>query len=278
MAKQGFIYKGTDILNDKSYIGCHYGKNWNNRKNAHLRGDGNKDIADRVARYGKEVIRWECLRNGLTRDELGMWEDHLILQYGTLFPNGYNRTYGGELTSHSSETKKLISEKSKQNSKRGEDHYRYRKDLWDNKERIAKEYSGGRTSADLALEYDCDRSTICVIVKSQGIEVRDSQYERLDIWEDKEVIVKRYLNGESPIKLGKEYNCHETVILRMVRFCGYKINDPGRPKSKVWNHKENIVRKYLDGMDIGKLSIIYCCGTATIYRILKSGGIEFKRK
>ncbi len=269
MIKQGFIYCGRNILDGMRYIGCHYGTDWMSRPRNHLRGDGNKDIFNEVSEYGIDIIEWECLRNGLTQDELGMWEKHLILQYDTVIPNGYNRTKGGKITKHTPEIRKIISERTKENCRRGENHPTYRKDLWDNKYEIANRYINGEHANQLAIEYNCDSSTICVIVKSCGGVTRSTQYKNSELWERKDEIVKDFLDGKNMSELTEIYGYSVYTMQRILRSEGYK-QKPGRPKSKVWSYSREIIDRYDNGESIDSLAKIYDTGTSTIRRILKS--------
>ena len=112
MKKQGYIYCITDTRNGKKYIGQTTKNDWKERVEIHLKvgGSGNPIIARIVKKYGRDIFRAECLRIGYTLEELNILENHLILQYDTFAPNGYNLTTGGDHYKHSLESRKKMSE------------------------------------------------------------------------------------------------------------------------------------------------------------------------
>ena len=80
------IYKITNKLNGKSYIGqsIHCGK----RLDEHLK--GSQFIDEIIQIEGIENFQFEILKE-VERNELNYWEDYYIIEYNTLFPNGYNK-------------------------------------------------------------------------------------------------------------------------------------------------------------------------------------------
>lgn len=80
------IYKITNKLNGKSYIGqsIHCGK----RLDEHSK--GNQFIDEIIQIEGIENFQFEILKE-VERNELNYWEDYYIIEYNTLFPNGYNK-------------------------------------------------------------------------------------------------------------------------------------------------------------------------------------------
>lgn len=111
MKKQGYIYRIYHKDTGKSYIGLHYGVKWDTRVKSHLSGNSSNSILKRsVLKYGPDAFGAECLRAGLNEKELPIVEGHLILQYDTMTPNGYNLTTGGETFRLTKETKQKISE------------------------------------------------------------------------------------------------------------------------------------------------------------------------
>lgn len=82
------IYKITNKLNGKSYIGqsIHCGK----RLDEHCK--GNQLIDEIIQIDGIENFSFEILKQ-TTKEELSYWEDYYIIQYNTMFPNGYNKKW-----------------------------------------------------------------------------------------------------------------------------------------------------------------------------------------
>lgn len=113
----GIIYKATNVINNKSYIG--YTNNLNKRKSDHLRKAkvGGNYFHSALNKYGPNNFRWEILYE--SKDEefcLTIMEPYLIKTYDT-YQNGYNLTMGGDGIlghTHSAETRQKMSKKAKQ--------------------------------------------------------------------------------------------------------------------------------------------------------------------
>jgi group I intron endonuclease len=120
MSKIYTIYKATNLVNGKSYIG--FDSCWPNRKVEH-ENNARKGIEfafyKALRKYGKESFEWSVLYQSEDREHtLNTMESHYIKECKShLQENGYNMTYGGEGTIGrvlSEQTKKKIS-----NSKKG---------------------------------------------------------------------------------------------------------------------------------------------------------------
>lgn len=86
------IYKITNILNNKSYIG--QSVNLERRKNEHFSGNTKQYIDEEIALVGKEYFTFEILEY-CTQDKLNELEQYWINYYDSFY-NGYNKTKGGE--------------------------------------------------------------------------------------------------------------------------------------------------------------------------------------
>lgn len=82
------IYKITNKLDGKSYIGqsIHCGK----RLDEHCK--GNQFIDEVIQLEGIENFTFEILKE-VNKEELSEWEDFYIMEYNTMFPNGYNKRW-----------------------------------------------------------------------------------------------------------------------------------------------------------------------------------------
>jgi group I intron endonuclease len=114
----GTIYMIENLENGKRYIGQTVRRDLNERFREHC-GNSQTSVCPKlrnaIKKYGKECFIVEPIWTSETCDqvELDNKEIELIKEYNTLSPNGYNLTVGGMGGRHSDETKKLISEKSK---------------------------------------------------------------------------------------------------------------------------------------------------------------------
>lgn len=94
----GIIYKATNTVNGKVYIGQTI-VGLRKRRLSHI----NDSIANRdniyfhnsIRKYGPEKFIWEELEADLPWEELDDMEYHYIKQYSSKYPNGYNLTEGG---------------------------------------------------------------------------------------------------------------------------------------------------------------------------------------
>jgi group I intron endonuclease len=122
----GYIYKITNIINNKCYIGETIQtpeKRWKDHKSAFKRNGGCTALKSAILKYGLENFKFEVLIICFDQDRL-IYEKQYIKKYNSLAPNGYNILEGGQEGvlgyKHSNETKKKISLKSKENSSKPE--------------------------------------------------------------------------------------------------------------------------------------------------------------
>lgn len=98
MNKKGVIYKATNIVNGKSYIGQSI--NFVSRKAGHKKGKGNCWLFYRaIEKYGFDSFEWQIIEENIDEDLLDEKEIYYIEKYNTYaaLPNaqGYNLTKGG---------------------------------------------------------------------------------------------------------------------------------------------------------------------------------------
>lgn len=125
----GYIYKITNTVNNKAYVGVTIKSTPTDRWNAHKsnirNGRGCPFLAKAVKKYGEDAFRFEVIIICFD-DDVYKYEIDYIKKYNTLSPNGYNVAEGGKSgknflgKKHTEETKKIISEKSKEYNNRPE--------------------------------------------------------------------------------------------------------------------------------------------------------------
>jgi group I intron endonuclease len=95
----GFIYKITNILTDKCYIGETKKKNpelrWNEHKQKISKGIGCPALQNAVKKYGIDKFTFKVLIICFDEDRY-KFEIEYIKKYNSIAPNGYNLTTGGE--------------------------------------------------------------------------------------------------------------------------------------------------------------------------------------
>ena len=120
----GSIYKVTNTVNGKAYIGQTIHDAEKRRIRDHLTGNvsGSRLVKRAIEKYGKDAFTYEILHDGIIPEFLNALEIEAIAKFNTIAPHGYNLTTGGEGGSPSEETCRKISEANK-----GENHPMYGK-------------------------------------------------------------------------------------------------------------------------------------------------------
>lgn len=111
------VYKHTNTVNGKSYIGmCADGNTHTRWANGHGYYQ-QKQFGDEIKRYGWERFSHDILFSGLSKETAIKKERECIEKYCTLMPNGYNISIRGDKPfwgqHHTEEAKNAISEKLK---------------------------------------------------------------------------------------------------------------------------------------------------------------------
>ena len=108
----GSIYKITNTVNGKSYIGQTIQDAEKTRIRDHLTGNskGSRLIKDDIEKYGQDAFTYEILHDGILPEFLDTLEKEEIARFNCVHPNGYNQTEGGEGSSHCEETRRKMSE------------------------------------------------------------------------------------------------------------------------------------------------------------------------
>lgn len=94
----GIIYKATNLINGKVYIGQTTNK-LQVRKTSHI----NDSLAKRdnfvfhnaIRKHDRSNFKWEIVEYCDCKEELDEMEFHYIKQFNSSIPKGYNMTYGG---------------------------------------------------------------------------------------------------------------------------------------------------------------------------------------
>ena len=123
----GSIYKITNTVNGKAYIGKTTRDAEKTRIRYHLAGNrnGSQLIKDDIEKYGKDVFTYEILHDGIIPEFLDDLEREAIARFNTVAPDGYNLdTGGGGGKKPSEETRRKQSE-----AQKGEKNHQYGKPL-----------------------------------------------------------------------------------------------------------------------------------------------------
>ena len=120
----GYVYKITNTVNNKSYIGISIHEPTQGRIKEHLAGRGNRYLANAVKKYGKDAFTYDILEANVFDEFLPDLEVAYIANFNTVAPHGYNLTSGGYHAIPSELTRRKISEavKGKKNGFFGKEH------------------------------------------------------------------------------------------------------------------------------------------------------------
>lgn len=93
------VYKITNRVNGKSYIGItiNVGRRWRNHTHESRRGT-ERPLYEAMRQYGLDNFTVEVIDTAETAEELAAKERMYIKKYNTLFPDGYNKSPGGEIS------------------------------------------------------------------------------------------------------------------------------------------------------------------------------------
>lgn len=243
---KGFIYKITNRVNNKVYIGqTHF--TIEHRFKQHIK---NFNIEHRqqplykaFAKYGidnfyvEELEKVEC-------DKLDEREIYWIAYYDS-FKNGYNATLGGN----------------------GQ-LYQWTDSQY---EEIKSLYLSGFTIKKIAELFSVSSYTITGVLKSLTVKLRRNPMD-MNNYEAQELI-EQYKTGFTLTTLAKRYNTNIETVKRFLISKGVDL----KIKSKVLTDKnlqDDIVKGFLDGITYRDLEIKYKTDTRTIKRILVIHGID----
>lgn len=243
---KGFIYKITNKVNGKVYIGqTRYTveSRWRQHcKNFNIE-HRQQPLYKAFAKYGIENFIVETVEE-VDCTRLNEREMFWIAKYDS-FNKGYNATVGGQ----------------------GGIYY------WTDSqyEEIRTLYLSGFTIKKIAECMNVSHSTINSILKSLQIKIRRKPMD-MNAQETNEVI-EQYKNGKSLTGIAKDYNTDRETVKRFL----LKHNVELKQHNELLNDTqkvEQLVNDYLDGTALRELELKYHADSRTIKRILVIQGID----
>lgn len=243
----GFIYKITNRVNNKVYIG-QTRFTVEHRFKQHLK---NHNIEHRTqplylafAKYGIDNFYVETLEE-CPIDKLDEREIFWIAKYDS-FNHGYNATLGGSKGC---------------------------KYFWtDNQyDEIRSMYLSGFTSKKIADQFGVSSYTIISILKSMGVKIKGNPLDMNKM--EREEFINWYKNGASLKYLAAQYNTDKETVRRFL----IKNNVDLRNHSELLHNEDlqkSIVDDFVSGMTYRNMELKYHADTRTIKRILVIRGIN----
>ncbi len=244
---EGFIYKVTNKVNNKVYIGqTRYTVEF--RWKQHIHKQDNCHFHNAIKKWGIENFIVETLEK-CDVDLLDSREIFYIAKYNS-FKQGYNSTLGGG-------GKRLI----------------FTDSQYDEIEGL---YLSGFSSNKIATLFKVDKSTIINILIQLGVKLRSNKLninhqELLEIIED-------YKSGYSLKSLAKRYDCSASSLKAFLIRKGVDIKN----KYSILKDEEaqnNLINDYLDGrLKLSEIQFKYHCSYSTLLKILSIHGISKGKK
>lgn len=243
----GFIYKITNRVNGKVYIG-QTRFTVEHRFKQHIK---NYNVEHRTqplymafAKYGIDNFQVETLEE-CSIDKLDEREIFWIAKYDS-FKNGYNAILGG--------TKGC-------------------KYFWtDNQyEEIRSMYLSGFTSQKIAEQFGVSAYTIIGILKSMGVKIKGNPLDMNRM--EREEFIQWYKNGASLKYLADKYNTDKMTVRRFLEKCNVDL----REHSQLINDEElqeQAVKDFVSGMKYKDMELKYHADARTIKKILVVHGIN----
>lgn len=243
----GFIYKITNRVNNKVYIG-QTRFTVEHRFKQHLK---NHNIEHRTqplylafAKYGTDNFYVETLEE-CPIDKLDEREIFWIAKYDS-FNKGYNATLGGSKGC---------------------------KYFWtDNQyDEIRSMYLSGFTSKKIADQFGVSSYTIISILKSMGVKIKGNPLDMNKM--EREEFINWYKNGASLKYLAVQYNTDKETVKRFL----LKNSVSLRNHSELLHNEDlqkSIVDDFVSGMTYRNMELKYHADTRTIKRILVIRGIN----
>lgn len=144
----GYVYKITNTVNGKAYIGISVHEPEKVRIKDHLSGRGNRIIASAVKKYGKDAFTYEVLEANVFDEFLPDLEVTYIAHYNTIAPHGYNLNSGGSHAIPSELTRQKLSKINK-----GENHHSFGKPLSvEHRQKISDSLKGHKVTTEVRLK------------------------------------------------------------------------------------------------------------------------------
>lgn len=244
---KGIIYKITNKVNGKSYIGqTRYTLEFRWRQ--HLHKKDNTYFHNAIRKYGSDNFQLEVLEE-CPYSSLNEREIFYIAKYNTL-KDGYNLTLGG------SGNRRLL--------------------LDNSYSEIEELYLSGFSSNKIATLYNVDKASIVKILKQLGVKIRTNS---LNINKQEfEELVRDYQTGYSIRELAKRYDCTPPGLKGFLIRKGVDLRHRYNILDDI-DAQNSLINDYTSGAkSIVECQKHYHCSYATFRKILSLHGISTNKK
>lgn len=244
---KGYIYKITNKVNGKSYIGqTRYTVEFRWRQHIHKK--DNTYFHNAIHKYGIQNFTVETLEE-CNYEDLNSKEIFYIAKYNT-FNEGYNLTIGGD------GNRRLL--------------------IDDKYDEIKELYLSGFSSNKIATLYKVDKASIIKILKQLNVKIRNNHLNINN--QEFQELVTDYKSGYSLKELAKRYDCSSTGLKEYLYRKGVDI-DKKYSILEDEDQQQNLINDYVDGnLKLSEIQAKYHCSYATFQKILSMHGINQKGK
>lgn len=244
---KGIIYKITNKVNGKSYIGqTRYTLEFRWRQ--HLHKKDNTYFHNAIRKYGAENFSLEVLEE-CPYFNLNEREIFYIAKYDS-FNSGYNLTIGGD------GNKRLL--------------------LDNSYDEIKELYLSGFSSNKIATLYNVDKASIIKILRQLKVKIRTNSLN-INRQEFKE-LVRDYQSGFSLRELAKRYNCSGPGLKEFLLKKGVDLRKRYSLLKDI-ESQQNLIYDYTSGnKTLDECQKYYHCSYATIMKVLSLHGISTNKK
>lgn len=243
---KGIIYKITNKVNSKSYIGqTRYTLEF--RWKQHIHKQDNTYFHNAIRKYGADSFTREILEE-CNIEDLNSREIFYIAKFDT-FNSGYNLTIGGDGN---------------------------RRLILDNKyDEIKELYLSGFSSNKIATLYKVDKASIVKILRQLGVKIRSNKLninkqELLELIED-------YKSGYSFRELAKRYDCAPQSIKELFIRKGVDVRVKYSILDDIDSQKK-LIDDYLDNVKVNDIQKKYHCSYSILLKVLSINGISKGKK
>lgn len=244
---KGIIYKVTNKVNGKSYIGqTRYTLEFRWRQHQHKK--DNTYFHNAIRKYGVENFNIEILEE-CNYEDLNSKEIFYIAKFDT-FKNGYNLTIGGD----GNRTLLL------------DDKYNEIKEL----------YLSGFSSNKIATLYNVDKASIVKILKALDVKIRSNNLNINN--QELQELIKDYNTGFSLRELAKRYDCSPVGLKQFLQSKGVDLKHKYSILEDV-EAQDKLINEYYKGeLKLKDLLGLYHCSFNTFKKILSLRGLNLKGK
>jgi len=275
-----YIYKITNIVNNKSYIGQTNNPDlrWSQHKSNAKYNRGTQVITRAITKYGANNFEFEVIASCLTKDDADKLEEIIIAQYDSCNPiNGYNVAAGGNTTPRTEEILKKISEGINKFYETHESHMKGKVLTEEWKDNISKA-SIGKDGTNTGKTFNNEWRI--KISKSQS--GKDRKLKRRFSEEIEKEICRLYCEEEkSTYWLKNQFNCSGSLIISLLnrnniimRQSNYTGHSNGKNIFTIDEEKEVCKIYSLGNISRSALAKQFNCGKTTIKEILLRNNIK----